>query len=72
MKKNMTPYEATLAGLEAGAASMRIELDNGTIKVYHGTDGDMLLSVSQVKSGTWDKLWKVMKESGTVEMSLGE
>jgi hypothetical protein len=32
----------------------------------------MLLSVSQVKSGTWDKLWKVMKESGTVEMSLGE
>jgi hypothetical protein len=64
MKKEMTPYEATIAGLEAGAASMRIELDNGTIKVYHGSDGDLLLSVSNVKAGTWNKLWKVMEESG--------
>jgi len=65
--KKMTPFEGTIAGLDAGAASMRIELDNGTIKVYHGEDGDLLLSVLNVKAGTWDKLWDTMKTSGVVK-----
>lgn len=63
----MTPYDATVAGLESGAASMKIELDNGTIKVYHGADGDLSLHVSHVKYGTWNELWKLMMESGIVE-----
>ena len=66
-KGNMTPYEATLAGLEAGAASIRVELDNGTIKVYHGEDGSLLLHVSGVKDGTWDALWALLRASGKQE-----
>lgn len=60
----MTPYEATISGLDAGAASIRIELDNGAIRVYHGEDGSLLLHRINVKSGTWDKLWVMLENIG--------
>ena len=67
----MTPYEATLAGLDAGAASVRIELDNGTIKAYRTDDGSPLLDVSDVKAGTWDALWTLLEGCGKVEYRAG-
>ena len=63
----MTPTEAREAGLDAGAASLRIETDNGTLKVYHGEGGALLLDVSGVKAGTWDALWALLEGCGKVE-----
>ena len=63
-KTKFTPYDATLKGWDAGAASIRLELDNGTIKVYHGEDGDLLLHISEVRNGTWDTIWDILKSSG--------
>jgi hypothetical protein len=60
----MTPYEATLAGLEAGAAGIRIELNNGKITVYHSEAGAILLKRKKVKAGTWKALWALLENSG--------
>jgi len=65
----MTPYDATLAGLDAGAAGIRLEMDNGTLKAYHSEDGVLLLDVKNVKAGTWDAIWALMKASGDVQFS---
>ena len=63
----MTPYEATINGLDAGAATIRLEHDNGTIKAFHGEDGKLLIHVEAVKAGTWDKLWELLENSGKIE-----
>jgi hypothetical protein len=63
----MTPTEAQSAGLEAGAAILTIELQNGFLTVCRGADGDCLLRVSGVQAGTWDRLWTVLEKSGKVE-----
>ncbi len=66
----LSPYEAELAGLDAGAASVRIELDNGKLWAYHGGDGTLLLEVSGVKAGTWDALWAILENCGSVDMRV--
>jgi hypothetical protein len=63
----MTPYDATLVGLDAGAAGIRLEMDNGTLKVYHTEGNALLLDVKNVKAGTWDAIWALMKASGKVK-----
>ena len=63
----MTPCEATLKGLDAGASSILLELDNGTITAHHGSDGSLLLEVSDVRAGTWDALWALLESCGKVE-----
>jgi len=63
----MTPYDATIKGLDAGAAGIRLEMDNGTIKAYHSEGGALLLDVRKVKAGTWDAIWALMKASGKVK-----
>jgi len=68
----MTPYEAERAGMDAGASHIRIETDNGTLKVYHGDDDLLLLDVSGVRAGTWDRLWDLLETCGTVEFQTKE
>ncbi len=63
----MSPYEATLKGLDAGTAGMLVEMDNGTLKVFSCGGKRLLLSMTKVKAGTWDKLWEVMAASGKVK-----
>lgn len=46
--------------MEKGAASIKIELANGIITVYHGTDGDILLQFPAVE-GSWDIIWQGIK-----------
>jgi hypothetical protein len=41
---------------EEGEASIKIELKNGIITVYHGTDRDILYK-KHAKEGDWDKIW---------------
>lgn len=45
---------------ETGAASLRIELKNGTIYVYHGTSGDLLFSKTAFE-GDWSKMFDQIK-----------
>ena len=48
--------------LETGAASLFIEKNKGTLKVYHGTDKTLLYS-SEVYQGYWDNLWEAIKNN---------
>ena len=48
--------------IERGAASIIIKLSNGIIIVQHGTDKDILYE-RKVRVGTWEKLWKVLKDA---------
>lgn len=49
---------------EAGAASLRIELKNGTISIYHGTDGALLAVLKNAPSGTWLTMWNKLLAIG--------
>jgi len=66
-KKKLTPQQAIQSNLEAGQASIKIKLDNGTIKVFHGTDYMLLLEMSNVKKGTWNKIWNILEKCGNIE-----
>lgn len=55
---------------QTGVASVCIVLNNGTLKVRHGEAGTLLLEVSGVRVGTWDKLWSLLESSGFVESSV--
>jgi|DEB0MinimDraft_10_1074344.scaffolds.fasta_scaffold10688_5 hypothetical protein len=57
-----TNYELRTEGLEAGAASIFIELSEATITVKHGTDGNVLKRINRVKDGSWDKIWEAINE----------
>ena len=47
--------------VERGEASIKIDLTDGMITVYHGTDGDVLHQVKNARKGSWDKLWKAIR-----------
>ena len=55
---------------ELGAASMRVELSDSTIKVFHGTDR-VLLAEGRVKHGTWDALWALLDKAGVKPVRKG-
>jgi hypothetical protein len=61
----LNPVEASKAGLEAGAASMRIEMNNGVIEVTNG-NGAILCQSKNVLAGTWSTLWAILENSGEV------
>lgn len=47
---------------EKGAASILIDLSNGNITVYHGTEqGAILLSKKNVPEGTWNAIWEHLR-----------
>lgn len=46
--------------LQSGAASLKVELRNGQIDVYHGTDG-VLLFTRTAFDGDWDKIIERLK-----------
>lgn len=46
---------------EEGAASVHIELSEGNITVFHGTDGVILHKAENVPAGSWDRLWDAIK-----------
>jgi len=56
----MTPYEATLQGIEAGAAGITVTLEDGTISVHHH-EGPLLLEIKNAKAGSWDKIWDTLR-----------
>lgn len=45
---------------ETGTASIKIELEDSIIKVFHGTDG-VLLFEKEAKAGDWDKIWEAIQ-----------
>lgn len=50
---------------ERGEASILIELKDGNITVWHGTEDKEhktpLLEIPNAKAGSWDKIWKTLK-----------
>lgn len=52
---------------ELGAARMVVDLEDGKITVYHGGDDSLLLEVDDVAVGTWDALWSLLENCGTVK-----
>ena len=63
MEQMNTPYELRIKGIEAGAASMFIELSQGKITVKHGTDGTTLKEIHEAKPGAWDKIWEAINNA---------
>lgn len=47
--------------VDSGAASLRIELSKGDIRIYHGTDGTELAYAEQVPEGTWSALCDMLR-----------
>ena len=47
---------------EEGAASILVDLTDGIISVYHGTDKTLLFK-KKAKKGDWNRIWKAI-ESG--------
>lgn len=52
--------------LERGSASLKMELSNGIITVWHGDEPTEVLFRAQVVSGTWDAMWGAIR-MGEVE-----
>jgi hypothetical protein len=51
---------------ERGAASILIELENGTITIKHGTDGTVLHSLADAPEGTWRGMFAAFAALGIV------
>lgn len=66
----LSPQEASAAGLEAGAACVRIEMNNGAIEVTNG-NGAILLQLTNVSVGTWSAIWSMLELSGNIEYRAG-
>jgi len=66
----LSPAEAMNARLEAGAAHMHIEMNNGAIEVTNG-DGAVLQQSKNVPAGTWDLIWAILEAAGDVEFRAG-
>ena len=65
-----SPYTATLEGLCSGAASMNITHQNGAIEVTHA-DGSVLLQAKNVRSGTWNEIWRILSNCGETDFRAG-
>ncbi len=50
--------------IERGAASFKMELSEGAIRIYHGTDKVMLAELIDAPEGTWDAIWKCFDSLG--------
>ena len=50
----------TMIQLEKGEASLRVELNNGQVKVFHGTDGELLFKRLALE-GDWNKIINGLK-----------
>lgn len=59
-----------MANIERGAASIRIELADGNITVYHGTDGNILHEVKNAEEGSWKLLWQSIHAISSVNNRL--
>lgn len=53
--------------VEPGAASIKIKLSKGNIIVYHGTDKTILEKIENAEEGSWDKIWKTIRNLKSVE-----
>lgn len=52
--------------IEKGSASIKIDLDNGNITVYHGEDEDVLHKIINAEDGSWDKIWELLRSIKSV------
>lgn len=48
--------------IQTGAASLKVELHKGEIKVYHGTDGALLFTRTAF-DGDWNKIINQLKNN---------
>ena len=46
---------------EKGSASLKINLDDSAISVYHGSDNVILLN-GVVKKGAWNRIFKAIEK----------
>jgi hypothetical protein len=60
------PYEATLAGLDAGAAQITIVHNNGAVEVTNA-NGAILMQAKNVKAGAFDAIWEVLNNCGDID-----
>ena len=54
---SMTKRRKEIMQAETGAASIRIELSNGGVKIWHGEDNVVLQDFPQVAEGTWSNMF---------------
>jgi len=47
-------------GIEQGSASILIDLTDGIIRVFHGTNKALLFQKNS-KEGDWDKIWNAIR-----------
>jgi len=52
---------------ETGQASILIELKDSNIAVKHGDDKTVLLEKKNVEIGSWNRIWKTLKDLKTIE-----
>jgi len=55
---------STQQPIERGAASMLIELRDGTITVRHGTDNTLLATIEQTPPGSWRRICQLLHDMG--------
>ena len=57
-----------MASIESGGASIKIELKEGCITVFHGTDQNAVVQHKlDVKKGSWSQIWDTLRNLETVE-----
>ena len=61
----LSPVEAMEAGLDAGAAEIRIVKNNGTMEVTNSS-GSILLQAKNVPAGIWTALWDILEDAGEI------
>jgi len=58
--------------IERGSASMLIDLSDGNINVFHGSDNsDVLLEIKNAPRGSWDKIWNTLRSIKGVKETGG-
>ena len=62
-ENKLSPAEAMERGLDAGAAGINIQHNNGVLEVTH-SEGGVLLQATDVPDGTWDAIWAILESAG--------
>jgi hypothetical protein len=62
-----TNKELKDAGLDTGEAHVELKLRDGSVYVLHGETGQLLGRIHAAPAGTWNALFKVLREHGYKE-----
>lgn len=63
---SLDPCQARDRRLDAGAASITIEHNNGAVEVTN-SNGAVLMQARNVPEGTFNKIWKLLEANGDID-----